>query len=177
MNELIKRVNDGEIEAFRELFLIIYNELFKISMARLSNVEDTEDAIQDTMIEIHKHLKKVRDFDKTKQWIIKILINKCNKIYKKRIKKDLFVEEDLENILSCNDLEKIEDNMSFYYLIKDLKYEEKIITILFYMEGYSIKQIKNILKMKENTISTHLHRARIKIKDKIEEENKSGIIR
>ena len=49
-------------------------------------------------------------------------------------------------------------------MLKDLKYEEKIVIILYYLEQYSIKDIKEILKMNENTVTTHLYRARQKIK-------------
>ena len=54
--------------------------------------------------------------------------------------------------------------MNFYDIIKILNYEERLIIILYYMEDYSVKEIKSILKMNENTINTHLYRARQKIK-------------
>ena len=54
-------------------------------------------------------------------------------------------------------------------MLKDLKYEEKIIIILYYLEQYTVKDIKEILKMNENTVTTHLYRARQKIKNKFEE--------
>lgn len=64
----------------------------------------------------------------------------------------------------------IEDDLNFYYLINTLKYEERIVIVLHYMEQYSIEDISNTLKMNKNTIKTHLYRAREKIKKIIEEE-------
>ena len=56
------------------------------------------------------------------------------------------------NSLSTNNINDIESNLNFYDVIKNLKYEERIIVVLYYMEDYSVKEIKDILKMNENTI-------------------------
>ena len=50
-------------------------------------------------------------------------------------------------------------------MIKELKYEERIIIILYYSEKYTTKEISNILKINENTIKTRLSRAKEKIKN------------
>ncbi len=42
----------------------------------------------------------------------------------------------------------METNIEFYDMLSDLKYEERIIIILYYMERYTVKDIKSILKMK-----------------------------
>ena len=57
--------------------------------------------------------------------------------------------------------------ITFYSLLKNLNYKERIILTLYYMEEYSVKEIKEITKMNENTINTCLHRARKKIKEDI----------
>lgn len=156
------------MEAFRVLFLDMSNELFKIAKTRISNDADIEDAIQETMLEVYKSIKKLRDCNKAKKWIIKIFINKCNKIYRKKSKKELSMEEyNFDNYLNNSKLQDIEDDIAFYSLLKDLKYEERIIIILYYMEGYNVKEIKEILNMNVNTINTHLYRARLKIKNKL----------
>ena len=127
------------------------------------------------MIETFKSIKKLRDQKKLKKWLIKILINKCNRIYKKKYKKDISIDEyNLENYIILNDYKNIEDDLDFYRLIKILKYEERIIIILYYMEQYTVSEIKTILGINENTIRTHLFRARQKIKDNYKGEIKNG---
>lgn len=166
MEELIKSAQKGDIEAFTKLVELIKDDLYKISKSRISNESDIEDAIQETMIETYKSIKKLKDLSKFKKWTIKILINKCNRIYRRKYKNDISIDEyNIEN-LNENNIKEKEDELNFYDIIKILNYEEKIIVILYYMEEYSVKEIKNILKMNENTINTHLYRARQKIKVK-----------
>ena len=157
MEELIKEAQIGDKNAFN-----------KISKSRINNEDDIADAVQETMIATFKNIKKLRDTSQFKQWVITILINKCNRIYRRKYKKDISYEEyNFESFSSsCN----IESNIEFYEMLKDLKYEEKIVIILYYLEQYSIKDIKEILKMNENTVTTHLYRARQKIKKNLKDK-------
>lgn len=169
MEELIKRAQKGDKQAFTEIILCIRNDLYKIAKTRITNDDDIDDLIQDTMIETYKHIRKLKDNKKLKTWVIKILINKCNKLYKKRYMTDISIDEyNLYNYAILNSNKEIEDDLNFYYLIKNLKYEERIIIILYYKELYTVEEISKILKMNKNTVKTHLSRAREKIKLKFQ---------
>lgn len=171
MKELIKKAQKGDKEAFTEIILSIRNELYKIAKTRIINENDIDDIIQETMIEAYKSIKKLRDLKKLKMWVIKILINKCNKFYKRKSQKDISLEEtNVNNIIARNNNEDIENDMNFYSLIRNLKYDERIVILLYYMEGYSVEEISEMIKMNKNTVKTNLYRARQKIKNKIEEK-------
>ena len=171
MEELIKRAQKGDKEAFTEIILSIRNELYKVAKTRIINENDIDDIIQETMIEAYKSIKKLRDLKKLKMWVIKILINKCNKFYKRKSKKDISLEEtNINNIIARNNNEDIENDMNFYSLIRNLKYDERIVILLYYMEGYSVEEISEMIKMNKNTVKTNLYRARQKIKNEIEEK-------
>ena len=118
------------------------------------------------MIEVYKSIRKLKEPEKFKKWTIKILINKCNRIYRRKYKDDVSIDDENTIKLNANSIDDIENNIDFNDLIQDLKYEERIIATLYYMEEYSVKEIKDILKMNENTINTHLFRARQKLKNK-----------
>lgn len=152
------------------------NELYKIAKTRITNESDIDDVIQETMLETFRSIKKLRDPKKLKMWIIKILINKCNKVYRKKYKKEISIDEyNLDNYIVINSQKNIEDDINFYQLIQNLKYEERIVVLLFYMEEYSVEEISKMIKMNQNTVKTNLYRARQKIKKKIElEEKKEG---
>ena len=146
------------------MILYIKDDLYKIAKTRIANETDIEDAIQETMIETYKSIKKLNDPNKFKKWVIKILINKCNRIYRRKYKTDISIDEYNVETLKFNNIIDVENKLNFYDIIKILNYEERLIIILYYMEDYSVKEIKSILKMNENTINTHLYRARQKIK-------------
>ena len=164
MDELILMAQAGDEEAFANMILYIKDDLYKIAKTRIANETDIEDAIQETMIETYKSIKKLNDPNKFKKWVIKILINKCNRIYRRKYKTYISIDEYNVETLKFNNIIDVENKLNFYDIIKILNYEERLIIILYYMEDYSVKEIKSILKMNENTINTHLYRARQKLK-------------
>ena len=173
MEELITKAQKGDTEAFTKIIISMKNELYKIAKTRITNESDIDDVIQETMLETFRSIKKLRDPKKLKMWIIKILINKCNKVYRKKYKKEISIDEyNLDNYIVINSQKNIEDDINFYQLIQNLKYEERIVVLLFYMEEYSVEEISKMIKMNQNTVKTNLYRARQKIKKKIELEEK-----
>ena len=120
------------------------------------------------MIETYKNIKKLKYNQYFKTWIIKILINKCNKQYRKNKKENISYEQNnLENQIKENE---IKTDLDFYILISKLEYEERIIIMLYYLEKYTTKEIAKILHKNENTIKTKLSRGKKKIKRYLEEE-------
>lgn len=95
MEELINRAKKGDIEAVTNLIYDIKEDLYKIAKTRLYRLDDVEDAFQETVLEVYDSIKKLRNPDKFKNWIIIIFINKCNKIYR-RNKKNKISFENLE---------------------------------------------------------------------------------
>lgn len=167
MENLVEQAKDGNGEAFTELILQIQNELYKIAKMRLTNEEDVNDAIQESMIIAFKSIRKLRDSKYFKTWFIKILINECNKIYNKQRK--FPVEEFDDTILFNqnsieNEFEIINSNINFSLVLKNLEYEERILLTLYYAEEFTYKEIGKILGINTNTVKTKITRTKNKIK-------------
>ncbi len=169
MEELIEKAKKGNKDAFTELIISMQDELYKIARMRLSNEEDIDDVIQETMLSTLYGIKHLNYPQYFKTWIIKILINKCNALYKKKKKLDYYYDTNFINNSIVDFKENnIECNIDFYILIKDLDYLERYILILYYEMGYSSKDISKILNINENTLKTKISRSKMKIKKIIE---------
>ena len=163
MEDLIKKAKSGDKLAFTELMLQMQDELYKIAKIRLKNDDDVFDVIQDTMLSAYKSLKKLKHNEYFKTWIIKILINECNKIYKmKKYKREDSYETVGSTLVSPD---KTEEQINFKFICDKLGKEEGTIILLYYMEKYTDKEIGEILNMKENTVRTKRNRIKNKIKN------------
>ena len=167
MEDLIKKAKSGDKLAFTELMLQMQDELYKIAKIRLKNDDDVFDVIQDTMLSAYKSLKKLKHNEYFKTWIIKILINECNKIYKMEKYKREDSYETVGSTLVSPD--KTEEIINFKFLCDNLNKEDGTIILLYYMEKYTDKEIGEILNMKENTVRTKRNRIKNKIKKFYEE--------
>jgi len=165
MNTLDK-IDINDKEAFTLLIQSIEDDLYNIAKNKLNNINDIEDVIQETVIKIYKSYGTLKDKNRFKAWSIKILLNECNKLYKAKYKNRLLLKK-----IVCkkaineedNSILDFEDDLCFKELLKDLPPTVQDIFIFHYQCNYSIKDIAEILHMKENTVKSKLKRTKIKL--------------
>lgn len=164
MEELIEKAKKGDKEAFTDLILENQIKLYKIAKARLKNEADIEDVVQETMLILYTKLSKLRDNTKFEIWLYKILINQCNKKYRKN-KISFLSLETIENQKTYSNEENIEDKLNYEEILAMFKEQDQMLLLLYYSNGYTTKQISQILNKNENTIKTKLRRMKEKIKE------------
>lgn len=168
MDELIEKAKKGDKNAFTQIILENKLKLYKIARAKIKNEEDIEDIIQETMIIMYTRLNKLKDNNKFNIWLYKILINKCNERYRKN--KFKFISyKDIDNEIVDYSNKSMDNILEYEELLQTLKKDEKILVLLYYSNGYTTKQIAQILNKNENTIKTKLRRIREKLKNKCKE--------
>lgn len=169
MNDLIKKAKAGDERAFTKLIQNIQNDLYRVAQSKLSDNDDINDAIQNTMMNAYRHLKKLKDNDMFKSWIIKILVNECNRIYKMKFKRrKLFQKIKIESVKSETQdysINKINSKIDFEKVLEMLNADERLIIVLYYNSKYSCSEIADILNMNKNTVKSMLIRTRQKIKE------------
>jgi len=169
MEQLIEMAKKGDEDAFTELVVSVEVAMYKIARTRLNNEEDIKEAVQETIIQCFKSIKKLKKPEFFKTWIIRILINNCNKIYNKNRKEnEVLYNDQISNDLSFNYTDEVDSSIDFDYLIRNLKYEERLSLTLFYSEKLTTKEIAKLLKVSESAIKNRLLRARNKLKKEVE---------
>ncbi len=168
MEELVEKARKGDKKAFTELMVLYESDLYKIARSRLKDENDICDAVQETMIIAFQSIKKLKNPKSFKSWIIKILINQSNKIYRYENKRKIVSFEEIENdMIDEFNIEDTEQILDFNFLCKNLKYEDRIIMVLYYIEKFTDKEIGEILNLKESTVRTKRFRVLQKMKDSI----------
>ena len=169
MEELVIKAINKDDKAFEDIITLVKNDLYRIAQARLENIEDINDAIQETLIIAYKSIKKLNKPQYFKTWIIKILINECNKIYNlnnkklnllKKITKNKYFEK-----FTDEEIFSLEKKMEVEEVLKTINYEERICLVLFYNSKYSIQEIAEILNSNPETIRSRIKRGKNKIRE------------
>ena len=180
MEDLVKKSILGDKNAYTQLMNMLKSDLYRVANARLDNIEDINDAINETILKSYRSLKKLKNIQYFKTWITKILINECNNIYRIN-KKHLEIIEKVTEIEEKqffdsyeNNISKLEDKLNFEMIINSLNCDEKTIIILYYNNRHTVSEIVDILNMNVNTVKSKLFRAKEKIKQKMEGVNYDG---
>lgn len=131
---------------------------YRVAKRILQNEEDVEDAIQEMILKAYKAIRTLNNKEYIKTWLTRILINQCNNIISKN-KAVSYVERTVEEIeeLDYNKVEMME-------LVNKLDNNLRIITILFYFEDLSQKDIAEILEIPVGTVKSRLSKVRGELK-------------
>lgn len=162
MKNLVKQAKRGNKEAFSELIQMNKVNMYKVARAILYNDEDVSDAIQDTILTCWEKLDTLKNNEYFKTWMTRILINNCNKIINTNTKELPHSFTD-ELVINDSGLDNAEWKNSLEYM--EEKY--RIMIILYYVQGYKIREIAKILDLKETTVKDRLKKAREQYKLKI----------
>ena len=158
LNRDVKKAIKGNRSSFEKLILAHKLIMYRVSRTILSRDEDCADAIQEAILKAFQNIHTLREPRYFKTWLIRILLNECYQLHRKR-KNLISIDELLEPISQENGYEKIEIEQ----LLDVLPSEEKQLLKLFYIEDLSIHDLALILDIPENTVKTKLRRAREKM--------------
>lgn len=138
------------------------NELYALAFSILRNDEDVKDAIQEALYKAYDKLDSLRDPDKFKPWLMRILANSSYEII--RGDKKTVSINDYENTLESSRGRYSATNASLWDAVQSLDVKYRTVVILFYYDDLPIKEIAKILDLKHPTVRKRLSRARDQLK-------------
>lgn len=162
----VKRAKRGDKDAFCNLIRINKISMYRVAKSILSKEEDVEDAVSEAILKAYKNIKSLKDESFFKTWLIRIVINESNTLYKKR-SREISVENEHFINLQVNDKYK---DVTLYNAINALDDDLRTTTILFYFEDMKYKDIAKVLDIKEGTVKSRLSRAKEKLYNILKEE-------
>lgn len=162
MSEFIQNV---PVEKLLEMYA---DTVYRLAYSRTRNKQDAEDIMQDVFMKYIKADVKFNDEEHRKAWLLKVTVNTTKTLLTSawfRHRSD--VEEVEEGVSVEMEVEKSE----VYYAVMQLPLKYRSVVHLFYYEEYSIKEICEIMDMKESTVKSLLHRSRKMLEKILKEGN------
>lgn len=141
-------------EKIESLLQTYGNSLFRLSLVMLRNESDAEDAIQDTMIRYLQKAPNFQNADHEKAWLFKVCTNICHDMLRYR-KRHPQVDIDTQYHLT----EK-ETDASLLDALMELPEKFKLVLILYYVEGYRIHEIAEIIERSPSAVKMRLQKGR-----------------
>lgn len=143
------------------------DDVFRIALSYCSNKSDAEDITQNTFLKLLQSDESFESDEHIKKWLFRVAINNCKDIKKSFWQKNTLPLDDLTETESPADF--TQNDYDLYNAVTRLQAKYRIVVHLFYYEDYSIKEISELLEIKETTVQTRLMRARRKLKELLEE--------
>lgn len=180
--ELVKRVKSGDIDAFEDIIAKYEKRVFSLIYNVLKNENEIEDVAQEVFVKVYKNIGKFQGNSSLYTWIYRITTNLCFDYIKKR-KEVIYVDEklqldDSEVEFQLPSDEKLQDELyeekelkeKLQKAISKLPDKQQMMIILRDIKGLSYEEISEVLEMKLGTVKSQINRARLKLKEILEDD-------
>ena len=175
-NELISRVLKGDQQAYAGLVNRYQNYVFTLAMRFTRNREDAEEVSQDIFVKAYRALADFRGASKFSTWLYTIVNTTCiTFLRKKRLEvhsldneKVFEVADSIDSGMRANLVEQKSRLSMVHNAIEMLNPDDAEVLTLFYKAEQTLEEIAVILGIEANTAKVRLHRARTRLKEKME---------
>ncbi len=152
------------LENFRQIYERQANRVYRLALMYLGNVPDAEDIVQSVFLKL---LEKQPVFENEAQetaWLVTVARNRCKDVLKSFWRRNRAEFPQAEEAVRASFTEK--DSLVFSALAAlPGKYRETL--YLYYIEGYSVRELSVLLKRKESTLQTWLAAGRKRMKEQL----------
>jgi len=173
---LIQKVLNGETDQYALLVKRHQRFVFTLALRFLKNREDAEEVAQDCFVKAYKALGTFKQTAKFSTWLYTITYTTAMTFLRKNRLNTTSIDDEsavlqLENqtsAFSANGYDKQDSHAFLNMAITQLLPDDAAIITLFYKGEQSLEEIGETLRMEPNTIKVKLHRARQRLKEKLQ---------
>jgi len=159
---------------FDELVGVFHQDMYRYAAWLSRDRTIAEDVVQESLLRAWKSLDSLRDEVAAKHWLLTI-VRRENARYFERRRLDTVDVDDLtpsqEALLADQPDHELDDVRAAIYRLEDDYREPLVLQVLM---GYSTNEIGELMGLRQGAVLTRLHRARLKLKDEMDDPAASG---
>lgn len=145
-------------ETFAKLIQEYTPNLYRLTFGILHNHDDAEDAVAESVLKAYEKVHTLRNIESFRAWIMQIAANEAKQIYA-RNRRSAPIENVEEYMPEFKD-----EYHELWDIVMELELAYREVTILYFYERLSIKEIGKILHIPEGTVKSRLYRAKQQLK-------------
>ena len=174
----IRRILDGDTGAFSFLVDKYRQMVFTLALKITGDREEAEDAAQEIFVKCFRSLGTYNNRAAFATWLYRITYNHSVDIVKKNSRKrhtgniDVDAEEDHPTHPSLDEtIDLKEIKVLLKHAINRLSADDQVIVTLYYYDEFPLKDIAEIMGIRENNVKIKLYRIRSKLQEVLQSKN------
>ncbi|WP_333807844.1 RNA polymerase sigma factor [Flavobacterium sp.] len=174
LEQLINECTKNNTKAQEQLYHLLAPKLFAVCLKYSRSYEEAQDNLQESFLVIFDKIKQYKNIGSFEGWSKRIVINYTLQQYRNQRVFEIISEK----IPDTDDVEIDDENLSIEFLteiIQSLPDRYRLVFNLYVMDGYSHKEIAEMLGINIGTSKSNLARAKAILKEKIESNNNYSI--
>ncbi len=144
------------------LFHQYKDHVYRLALSFTGSPADAEDVTQTVFLKLLEKKPELEE-GKERAWLLQVAANECRSLWRRlKLRPTVCLDELLEA--------SAPENESILGQVMELGSADRGVLYLFYYEGYSVQEIGELLRLSQSAVTTRLHRARKRLKIKLEQE-------
>lgn len=179
LSKYVSKAQNGDKSALEYIVSETSGYVYYYCLSMLRDDEKAKDAAQDIYVKVMNNLASVENPRLFLGWLKKVTANHCKNLYaKKQVEEELvdtFEERDIQYIPEQS-VESAEVCEIIRGIIDELPIVQRESILLYYYQQLSIREIAEILEIKEGTVKSRLYTARKAIGEKLKKYGKHNLL-
>ena len=174
IDQLINDCKNGNTKAFEQIYRLLSPKIFAVCLKYSRNYEEAQDNLQEGFILLYEKINQFHFKGSFEGWAKRVVINYILQQYRNQGVFEIIPE----NITEETEIEVDDEEISLEFLtkiIQELPDRYRLVFNLYVMDGYSHKEIAEMLAINIGTSKSNLARAKAILKNKIEDHTKTSI--
>jgi RNA polymerase sigma factor (sigma-70 family) len=170
-SDLIKGCITGDRKMQEQLYSKYSPKMYAVCLRYSNNTDDACDLLQDGFIKVYKNLEKYRAEGSFEGWVRRIFVNTSIEHFRRKTKLTSITETQETNIedKEFGALDSMAEK-DVIKIIQQLSPGYRQVFNMYVIEGYTHKEIGDILGISEGTSKSQLARAKVILKKMVEEK-------
>lgn len=172
--QVVKRVLDGEVEAFAILVRRYQQEFTAYAKYMTGNADDASDVVQEGLVRAYERLDSCQDPGRFKGWLFQIISNeaKMHLRRQRRRRTEPMTSTSNRPAVSAHDpaadAEREELRRQVHAALQTLSVEQREALVLRYLHGMSLEEVAGLLDVSIPAVKMRLKRGRTALKTELE---------
>ncbi|HMR04432.1 MAG TPA: RNA polymerase sigma factor [Polyangiaceae bacterium] len=174
--ELVARVQAGDMLAFRELFRLHKNNVARLVQRMTGRRSDVDDLIQEVFLQVHRSIGRFHGKSRFSTWLYRVTVNVVLMHRRAARSRPTLVEQ--PETMVPEDREPLPDEQAaraarvrvFATLLEELSEKKLVVFILHELEGMAAAEIAEVVEAPVLTVRTRLFYARRELEALIRKE-------
>jgi RNA polymerase sigma-70 factor (ECF subfamily) len=159
---------ESEQERFAALIQLHYQVLYRAAYRLTRSEVDAEDLVQEVCVRAYPRLVEVERLEHPRGWLLRVLYRLFVDLRRRYERKNVRAIDENEEFVSGEpsppeEAERALDRWRIEDAWRHMNPEQRLLLVLHDVEGYSLAEIQSLTGLKEGTIKSRLHRARVRL--------------
>lgn len=176
--ELISRLRRGDLLALGIFYTKYKTQVFRTALAITRDSSAAEDILQECFLRFYTHVDRLDETRPLAPWLYRVVVNLSYNWVTRRSRWVAPLEHTIERLRadSKSSPENVVEQNELQQIVREaldsLKFGHRVVLVLFYLGGFSLKEVAYILDLPEGTVKSRLYYGRERLRAHLERDSR-----